>query len=589
MSNLIDISRNNLEKALSPYLRQHADNPIHWQEWSKEILNIAKQYQKKIFVSIGYSTCHWCHVMAKEAFSNQEIAHYLNEHFISIKVDREQRPDIDQYFMSFIQSTTGRGGWPLNVFLSPKADPIIAFTYMPVESRYGMPAMIDLLQSIQKTGKGIPFTYTYDSTKAKETSLESLIQAILLSYDDTYGGFGSGNKFPSASTLLFLISYYERYMDDAVKKIIEHTLFKMMTRGMYDHLQGGFFRYCVDRKWTIPHFEKMLYDQAMLLWTYSWGYRVFKQEAFRTTIMGIIKCLNESFLEDGLYVSAHDADTNHVEGATYLWSYDELHDVLTPPELSYLINYYEISKIGNFEGKNHLIRKSVGDYGTVEEKLLKLRKKRLQPFIDRKIITSWNALTGIAFVMAWRALGERSLVNQAEIILKKLVQNHVVENVVAHSSYDGVLQRQEFLEDVSSLLLLATYIYEEKRSNKRVLLWLRKKVNEFYDGGWFESAAHDFCQVRALDFDHPFPSSVSLVTMALLRCSILLKEEYQGVPYHRYSGNEFYNLCAFISNGHWHCLHNPSIFSWNDVPLNSIQIKDTSYSDCFEGTCRTRT
>lgn len=588
MSNLIDISRNNLDKSLSPYLRQHADNPIHWQEWSKEILTIAKQYQKKIFVSIGYSTCHWCHVMAIEAFSNQDIARYLNEHFISIKVDREQRPDIDQYFMSFIQRTTGRGGWPLNVFLSPEADPIIAFTYMPVESRYGMPAMIDLLQSIQKTGKSIPFTYTYDSTNANETSLESLIQAILTSYDDLYGGFGSGNKFPSASTLLFLMSYYDRYRDNAVKKIIEHTLVVMMSRGIYDHLQGGFFRYCVDKKWTIPHFEKMLYDQAMLLWTYSWGYRILQQEAFRSTIMGIIKCLNESFLDDGLYFSAHDADTNHIEGATYLWSYDELHDVLTPAELTYLMKNYQISEKGNFEGTNHLIRKSVGEYGSVEEKLLKVRKTRVQPFIDRKIITSWNALTGIAFVMAWRALGDRSLLHQAEIILKKLVQKHNVGNVLAHSSYDGVLQRQEFLEDVSSVLLLATYIYEEQHSNKNLLLGLRKKINKYDDGGWFESTNSDFCKVRALDFDHPLPSSISLVTMALLRCSTLLKENYEVVTYRRYSGNEFYNLCAFISNGHWHCIHNPRIFSWSEVALNTIQINDTGYSDCFEGTCLTR-
>lgn len=588
MSNLIDISRNNLDKSRSPYLRQHADNPIHWQEWSKEILTIAKQEQKKIFVSIGYSTCHWCHVMAKEAFSNQEIAQYLNKHFISIKVDREERPDIDQYFMSFIQSTTGRGGWPLNVFLSPESEPIIAFTYMPVERRYGMPAMLDLLQSIQNTGKIIPFTVTYDATKAKETLLDSLLKAILSTYDDIYGGFGGGNKFPSASTLLFLISYYERYKDDSVKKIIEHTLFMMMTRGMYDHLQGGFFRYCVDRKWTIPHFEKMLYDQAMLLWTYSWGYQVFKQEAFRSVIKGILRCLQESFVEDGLYFSAHDADTNHGEGSTYLWSYEELRDVLTPLELSYLMEHYEISEKGNFEGKNHLLRKSIGDYGIVEEKLLKLRKKREQPFMDRKIITSWNALTGIAFVMAWRAVGDRSLLNQAELILNKLLQKHVDGTVLAHSSYEGALQRQEFLEDVAALFVLATYIFEEKRSNKSVLLWLRKKVNEFNDGGWFESSSRDFYKVRALDFDHPFPSSVSLVTMALLRCSILLKEEYQSVNYRSYSGNEFYNLCAFISNGHWHCLHNPHIFSWSNVPLNTIQIRDTSYSDCFEGMCRTR-
>lgn len=588
MNNFIDISRNNLDKSLSPYLKQHADNPINWQEWSKEILEIAKNYKKKIFVSIGYSTCHWCNVMAKEAFSDHEIACYLNENFISIKVDREQRPDIDQYFMSFIKNTTGSGGWPLNVFLSPKADPIIAFTYIPVKSRYGMPAMLDLIKSIQKTGKGIRFNSKYNSSTAKETSLEYLIKSIISSYDDIYNGFGFGNKFPSASTLILLISYYERYKNDVVKKIIEYTLLTMMTRGIYDHLQGGFFRYCVDRKWTIPHFEKMLYDQAMLLWTYSWAYIVSKNETYKPIIIGIIKCLNESFLENGLYISAHDADTKHVEGATYLWSYNELKDILNPSDLSYLIEHYEISEKGNFEGYNHLIRRMVGKNGVVEEKLLKVRKKRLQPFIDRKIITSWNALTGIAYVIAWRALGDKLLLNQAEIILKKLVQKHVVGDLLAHSSYEGFLQRQEFLEDVSSLLLLTTYIYEEKCTNKNLMIWLRNKINQFNDGDWFESTTSDFCKVRTLDFDHPVPSSVSLATMALLRCSILLKEKYKLIKYQNFSGNEFYNLCAFISNGHWHYIHNTNIISWNSVPLNTIQVNDTIYSDCYEGTCLTK-
>jgi len=588
MKNVIDISRNNLDKSNSPYLRQHADNPIHWQEWSKEILEIAKHQQKKIFASIGYSTCHWCHVMAKEAFSNNKIAKYLNKHFISIKVDREQRPDIDQYFMSFIQTTNGSGGWPLNVFLSSEAIPIIAFTYIPVESRYGLPAMLDLLESIQKTGKGTPFKIVYDSIDAREISLQFIINSIIESYDDIYGGFGFGNKFPSASTLLLLISYYERYKDDLVKKIIEKTLLMMMTRGIHDHLQGGFFRYCVDRKWTIPHFEKMLYDQAMQLWTFSWGYLVLKHESYLSIINGILRCLQESFLEDGLYVSAHDADTLHIEGATYLWSYDELEDILNPFELSYLKKNYEITEKGNFEGTNHLIRNMIGESGVVEEKLLKVRKKRLQPFIDRKIITSWNALLGIAYVMAWRAIGDISLLNTAEKILKNILIKHRFKDLLAHSSFDGLLQYQEFLEDTSSLLLLATYIYEEKRSNKDLIIWLRNKLNQFYDVGWFESNSRDFWKVSASDFDHPIPSSISMAAMALLRCSILLKEEYNLVSYRYHSGNEFYNLCAFITNGHWHYIHTSSIISWKNLSLNTIQVEDISYSDCFEGSCITK-
>lgn len=588
MKNKVVISKNNLDKSISPYLRQHADNPIHWQEWSSEILDIAKQEKKKMFVSIGYSTCHWCHVMAKEAFSNQKIAQFLNQHFISIKVDKEQRPDIDQYFMAFLQSTTGSGGWPLNVFLSPDAQPLFACTYIPVQPRYGMPGMLDLLKSIVKVKKGISFSLNYDSEDSKESSLESLIHSIVSSYDDVYGGFGLGNKFPSPSTLLFLLSYYERYRHEKIKNVIEHTLFMMMNHGLHDHLQGGFFRYCVDRKWIIPHFEKMLYDQAMLLWTYSFAYMVLKHKEYRSVIMGIVDCLEETFLENGLYSAAHDADTEHIEGATYLWSFEELEDLLNSEELSYLMKHYEISEKGNFEGSNHLIRKVSGKRGLVEEKLLHIRKKRIQPFKDQKIITSWNALTGIGYVMAWRATGEISFLNRAENILINLIQKHLVDDILVHSSYDGQLHHQEYLEDSSVLLLLATFMYEENRSEGKVLTLLKEKINHFHDGTWFDSNAADFFKVPANGFDHPIPSSLSLVNMALLRCSILLKEDYHQLKYLHHSGNEFYNLCAFITQGHWHIIHNADLLSWNEVSANTIQVEDSTYSDCFEGSCMPR-
>ena len=585
MKNNVDISRNNLDKSISPYLRQHAENPINWQEWSHEILDMAQKDQKKIFVSIGYSTCHWCHVMAQEAFSNLKIAQFLNQHFISIKVDKEQRPDIDQYFMSFIQSSTGSGGWPLNVFLSPDAQPIFACTYIPVHPRYGMPGMLDLLKSIINVKKGISFTPTCDLGDVEESSLESLIHSMVLSYDGIYGGFGLTNKFPSPSTLLFLLSYYERYRDIKIKNVIEHTLLMMMNRGLHDHLQGGFFRYCVDRKWTIPHFEKMLYDQAMLLWTYSWAYKVLKHQAYLSVIMGIVDCLEETFIENGLYLAAHDADTKHIEGATYLWSFEELENLLNSEELVYLMKHYEISKKGNFEGNNHLVRKEFGKRGIIEEKLLNIRKKRVQPFKDQKIITSWNALTGIGYVMAWRATGEISFLNHAENILNNLIQKHLIGDILVHSSFGEKLHRQAYLEDAAALLLIASFMYEENKSEKKVLNLLREKVTQFHNGSWFNSNATDFFKMPANGFDHPIPSSLSLVNMALLRCSILLKEDYHPLKYRLHSGNEFYNLCAFIAQGHWHIIHSADLLPWDDVSINSIQVKDSIYSDCFEGSC----
>ncbi|MDG6218455.1 MAG: thioredoxin domain-containing protein [Candidatus Thermoplasmatota archaeon] len=589
MNKKIDISRNNLDRSLSPYLRQHEKNPIHWQEWSQEILDIAQQHKKKIFVSIGYSTCHWCHVMAQEAFSNQQIAKYLNQHFLSIKVDREQRPDIDQYFMTFIQKTTGSGGWPLNVFLSPDVQPIFACTYIPMIPRYGMPGMLDLLKSINNVKKGVSFTVTSDSEADKESSLASLIQSIVSSYDSIYGGFGFGNKFPSPSTLLFLLSYYERYSDEKIKNVIEHTLSMMMNRGLHDHLQGGFFRYCIDRNWTIPHFEKMLYDQAMLLWTYSWAYKILKHQAYRSVINGIVKCLKDTFLEKGLYVAAHDADTEHIEGATYLWDFEELKDLLHSEELSYLMKHYEISEKGNFEKSNHLIKKTSKEKGMVEEKLMHIRNKRIQPFTDKKVITSWNALTGIGYVMAWRSTDEKSFLNHAENIFKHLIQKHLTDDIVVHSSLDGKLQRQGYLEDAASLLLLATFLYEEKKIEKEILIVLNEKVNQFHDGTWFDSNATDFLKIPAHDFDHPIPSSLSLVNLALVRYMILSKKEYHQIKYRQHAGNEIYNLYAFITQGHWHIIHNTDLLPWNKVSSNTIQVKDSIYSDCFEGSCFSRT
>lgn len=586
MADNLNINRNNLDKSTSPYLKQHANNPIHWQEWSRETLDAANDLGRPVLVSIGYYTCHWCHVMAHEAFSNQEIADFLNSNFISIKVDREQRPDIDQYYMTFIQNTVGRGGWPLNVFLSPQALPIIAFTYMPVESRFSIPPMMDILRAVLSRGKGIEFKYSYDYGKAPVTTLDTLVSEIVSAFDSDYGGLGEGNKFPPSSTMLFLLSYYENNKDDRIREVLTKTLDAMMNGGLYDHLQGGFFRYCVDRKWTIPHFEKMLYDQAMLLWVYSWAFSVFRDEAYQRVVLGIIRCLDETFLSEGLFVSAHDADTGHDEGATYVWKLDELESVLETAEFTYLRENYDISAEGNFEGAHHLVRKTRGNGGPVEEKLLEIRKKREQPFVDRKSITSWNALTGIAFIMAYRATQQDDLLDKANTIFHSLLERHFIDGKLAHSSLDGLLQEQEFLEDTSALLLLATYLFEDRRIDKYLLLKLRSKLQEFQEEDWLESKNSDFIKVSASRYDHPSPSSYSLAEMGLLRCRVLLNEAYAIVPYRKYPGSEFYQIMLMINEGQWHFIHTPEKVPWKNLPLNSIQIEDSVYSDCFQGECR---
>lgn len=585
MKGSINTLRNNLDKSLSPYLKQHADNPIHWQEWSAEILEEAKKQQKNIFVSIGYSTCHWCHVMASEAFSDLNIAKYLNENFISVKVDREQRPDIDRYFMSYINSTRGEGGWPLNVFLSPKGDPIVAFTYMPVERKLGMPPIIEILKAIKNDGKGILFKVPEVINRSYNITLNRIVNTLLDSHDDINGGFGNDSKFPPHSTMLFLLSYYERYKTSKIRAILECTLDNMKDRGLHDHLQGGFFRYCVDRKWTIPHFEKMLYDQSMMLWVYSWAYAILKENKYIIVIDGILKCLDETFFDNGLYISAYDADTEHQEGKTYLWSLDELTSILETEELSYITNTFTITKEGNFEGTNHLVRKVPGERGIPEDKLLQIRKKRVQPFADRKIITSWNALTAIGLIMAWRATGNVSLLNKAIDVFEKLIQKHFNETSITHSSLNGISQTGEFLEDAAALLLLATYIHEEKEDKKNLIDLLKKIVLNFKEEKWIENKTKDFFKVTASDFDHSLPSSVSLAKMALFRASILMNEGIQHIKYKDPFSNDFHNLLAFIAEGHWHFVHTSEKLSWNTLSTNSIQILSSEFSDCFEGKC----
>jgi uncharacterized protein YyaL (SSP411 family) len=416
--------RNNLNSSSSPYLLQHSENPVWWQEWSNDVLKFAARENKPIFVSVGYATCHWCHVMAAEAFSDAGTASFLNDHFICIKVDREQRPDIDQFMMDFINKISGRGGWPLNVFLTPLLHPVYALTYAPAVSRDSMNSFLsisaEVFEYLGKNAGAIPPFISYgEQTSVAEES--ALLKKLSSYYDAENGGFGHGQKFPSHSTLLFLL--YQLAIDDSlsIKTIVTKTLGAMCRRGLNDHLQGGIFRYCVDAEWKIPHFEKMLYDQALALWTYSLAFRVTGTVEYKTMADSIIRCLEESYGEDGLYISAHDADTGHVEGATYLWSWDQLKSELLPDEFEKLAASYYLSGSGNFDGLNHLIRKNDIPLKEIEDKLLSIRRKRKQPTRDEKILSGMNALVAIAMIQAGRFLGRPDLEKKASAVIKKII------------------------------------------------------------------------------------------------------------------------------------------------------------------------
>ncbi|MDP3640273.1 MAG: DUF255 domain-containing protein [Nanoarchaeota archaeon] len=578
---MINFNKNNLDQATSPYVQQHKDNPVYWQEWSPEVLEYAKKNNKIILVSVGYATCHWCHVMAQEAFSNSEIANYLNKHFVSIKVDKEQRPDIDNYYMNFCQETQGQGGWPLNVFLTAELKPFLAVTYVPVTARYGLPGFLDLLRHIQRSyeqqSAKIPMYYPQIHSPEHIEEPE-LIEVIKKNFTGT--GFGAGPQFPPHNTLLFLLSYYEKNKDSDSKKILETLLERMAMQGLHDHLQGGFYRYCIDNSWTIPHFEKMLYDQAMLLWVYSLAYKTLQKPFYKTIVEKILTCLEDTYA-DHLYYAAHDADTDHQEGSTYLWDVTELQQNLSEEEYHRFQQVYKLEK--NFEGKIHLIKCTNTFLPQIEQKLLRLRKKRKQPFTDKKYITSWNALLGIGLIMASRHCNNSMAKCKAELLFKNILRNHYPQGILHHSSHDGKLQPGEFLEDYATVLLFATYLYEDTGEHKDLIAMLYTQLQKFYQGQWIESKNTDFMEISAQTYDHPTPSSASLAAMAKLRAEIILGKEYVVAGYKQPVQHDFYNLMVFMK--HWHIIHLPHTIEWKHLGANSMQIYDPKIQDCYQQKC----
>jgi uncharacterized protein YyaL (SSP411 family) len=581
--------RNNLDKSLSPYLLQHTANPVWWQEWGDEILNYALKEKKLLFVSVGYATCHWCHVMASEAFSDPDTATYLNEHFICIKVDREQRPDIDQYLMDFINSQNGRGGWPLNVFMTPDLRPVYALTYAPVHSRDSMLSLMEIAEKVkeyfEENSEKIPAFISFGNP-AYPADESELVKTLSRYYDPENGGFGTGQKFPPHSSLLYLL--YQAAIDDSpsIKSICVKTLDAISLRGLNDHLQGGIFRYCVDREWTIPHFEKMLYDQAMSLWCYSLAYRVTGKESYKLMAEKILRCLDECFKVDGLYITGHDADTQHEEGATYLWSYEEIRNLLTPDEFERFSKSYFIDKHGNFEGLIHLVRKNNDPLDDIEDKLLSVRKNRTQPTRDDKIICGTNALTAIAMLQAGRNLARPELESGAEEIIRNLLNRFWDGKTLAHAYFENTFQKQTFLSDAASVLTAVTMLFENDSSWRGLMTDMTIYVESFREGDkWIESIAADFQKVYASWLDHPAPSSVSLAEMGLARAALLTGKGISTINFREPFKSDFYNIAAMIINSQFHLFESVKDLSWKLLPVNSLKMFGMHETDCYMGKC----
>ncbi|MEA2069935.1 MAG: thioredoxin domain-containing protein, partial [Asgard group archaeon] len=362
-----DSSYNHLKNEKSPYLLQHADNPVNWYPWSEEAFQKAKKEDKPIFLSIGYSTCHWCHVMAHESFEDEEIAKLLNETFVCIKVDREERPDIDNLYMKICTMLTGRGGWPLTIILDTQKRPFFAGTYFPKESRYGVIGLKHLIYRIrdywenrrselETSAKEIITelqNYHEKSTKGSagldKTILKQAFNNIEHSFDNIHGGFSVAPKFPSPHKMYFLLRYWQRTNNQKALEMVEKTLTKMRLGGIYDQLGFGFHRYSTDRQWKVPHFEKMLYDQALLIFLYTEAYQATNKVLYQQTVVEIISYLQTTLLDkQGGFYSAQDADSEGEEGKYYTWTNKELKDILTKKEYSFIASIFTIIDSGNF-------------------------------------------------------------------------------------------------------------------------------------------------------------------------------------------------------------------------------------------------
>ena len=451
---------NRLAKESSPYLLQHKNNPVDWYPWGDEAFQKATELNRPIFLSIGYSTCHWCHVMEDESFEDEQVAQLLNDNFISIKVDREERPEIDHLYMTVCQAMTGKGGWPLTIIMTPDKYPFFAGTYFPKKGRMGRPGMIELLPAIadawvNKKGELIQSAnqikkYLIDSNNKEigdqlnQTILTNTNSQFINRYDKTHGGFGVKPKFPSPHNLIYLLRYHNMSGDKTSLLMVEKTLQEMRLGGIFDHVGFGFHRYSTDREWILPHFEKMLYDQAMLTLAYTEAYQITNNQLYKDTAEEILHYVKRDMTDKrGGFYSAEDADSEGEEGLFYLWTIEEIKNILNNEESELLINTYGLDLEGNYKDeatgkkteKNILYlkesisnAKSKNRLNDITKKLYLAREKRIHPLKDDKILTDWNGLMIAAFAKAGDVFNSDDYIQQAEksaqFILKNLTDNN---------------------------------------------------------------------------------------------------------------------------------------------------------------------
>jgi len=566
------MTKNRLAKEKSPYLQQHADNPVDWYPWGEEAFELAKRENKPIFLSIGYSTCHWCHVMAHESFEDEGVARLMNDAFVNIKVDREERPDIDGVYMEVAQMITGRGGWPLTIIMTPDKRPFYAATYIPKDSRYNMLGMRDLiprLREIWETDRDNINEVISRIEKSLEDSgsgggegeltlnlIDMAFSQNSQRFDEKNGGFGSAPKFPSPHNLLLILRYWKRTKDEWALHIVEKTLQAMRRGGLFDHVGYGFHRYSTDATWLLPHFEKMLYDQASLMLAYTEAYQITKKKEYADVVREIFEYVSRDMTSpEGAFYSAEDADSEGEEGKFYTWTQSEIEEILDEEEAAVFKRAFNIRKEGNFEdeatrestGLNipHLTEsvdeiasslkiEPVNVSSIIEQarsKLFAIREKRVRPSRDEKILTDWNGFMIAALSKAGIVLGDPRFVDTAEKAISFILGSMIHKNnELFHRHKDGETAINAFLDDYAYLVWGLLELYEATfkpeylvHVNNLTLKLLEGFWDEQERGFFFTGSESEELLVRKKDaYDGAIPSGNSVAALNLIRLARFL-------------------------------------------------------------------
>jgi uncharacterized protein len=546
------IEMNRLQKETSPYLLQHANNPVDWFPWGDEALAKANTENKPILVSIGYSACHWCHVMEHESFEKDEVAALMNEHFVNIKIDREERPDIDAIYMDAVQAMGVHGGWPLNVFLMPDGKPFYGGTYFPKQNWLQLLSAINNgfvnhRDELQKSAEGFTenmlfkdsdkYGLVFDNQKFMQEDLDKMYKKLSQTFDFDWGGFERSPKFPMPSVWQLLMRYAFQSKDKNALDHLKFTLSKMSIGGIYDQLGGGFARYSVDGEWFCPHFEKMLYDNGQMVSLYSEAYSYTKDELYKETVYETIDWLKREMVSpEGGFYSALDADSEGVEGKFYVWTKNEIDDILGDDSEQFC-EIYQVSNHGNWEHGVNILWKKDDILNSTQakniQKLLEYRLKRIRPGLDDKILCSWNGLMLNGLVDAYRAFDETLFLELALKNAHFIKDSFLIDNKLQHSYKNGETKIQGFLEDYASVIQAFTNLYQATFDEN--WLHIAEKLTVYvYQNFWDEddqlffftdSNAEELIVRKKEIFDNVIPSSNSMMAKNLYQLGLILDRE----------------------------------------------------------------